>query len=379
MLTHAFIAAILAQSAPAAAPAAAQEPAAPKGAAPAAPAAPVTVSGRIPDSASPACDAAGAPGIAMLVAADARPDLIINGLQFAEGPTSDAQGQTYFCDMSGSRIYRIVRTATGIRADVVADGTLSTSGLAWSRDGRLFGTQFSGGKVVEVVLAADGTGTLRSIVPALDVKPMTGANDLVTDGAGGIWFSNMGDPRRSELRGVFYTTDTGTEPVRFDVPAIKAPNGIRLSPDGRTLYVVDYKLPQVWAFPVEGPAKLGEGRPFASLSVVGDPKQVLGGDGLAVDVLGNVWVAVPRASAIVVFDPQGKPLGRIMLPNYPSNCAFGGPDGRSLYITARDGIYVLPTLVQGHWTAKGGAPPVKAAAPAAAPASIAAPAVEPTR
>lgn len=372
MLTHALVAAVLAQSAPATA----QEPAQPKGGAPAAPAAPVTVSGRIPDSASPACDASGAPGIPMLVAADARPDLIINGLQFAEGPASDAQGETYFCDMSGSRIYRIVRSASGIRADVVADGTLSTSGLAWSRDGRLFGTQFSGGKVVEVVLGPDGKGTLRSIVPALDVKPMTGANDLVSDGAGGIWFSNMGDPRRAELRGVFFTTDTGAEPVRFDVPAIKAPNGIRLSPDGRTLYVVDYKLPQVWAFPVEGPAKLGEGRPFASLSIVGDPKQVLGGDGLAVDSLGNVWVAVPRASAIVVFDPQGRPLGRIMLPNFPSNCTFGGPDGRSLYITARDGIFVLPTLVQGHWTAKGGAPPLKA------PASIApaaAPAVEPAK
>lgn len=359
MITHALVAVLLAQSA---------TPAAPVAAPPAAPAAtpPAATNGRIPNSASPACDAAGAPGIPMLVAADARPDLIINNLEFAEGPASDSQGETYFCDMSASRIWRIERSASGFRAEPICEETYGASGLSWSRDGRLFVAQFSGGKIMEFVPGAGGKGTLRSVVPALDAKPLVGANDLVTDGIGGIWFTNMGDPRRPEIRGVYYTTDTGATPVRFDVPALKAPNGIRLSPDGRTLYVVDYKLPQVWAFPVEGPGKIGDGRPFASLSVVGDPAQVMGGDGLAVDSLGNVWVAVPRASAIVVFDPQGKPLGRIMLPKYPSNCTFGGTDGRMLFITARDGIFVLPTLVQGHWTARGGVPPLKAA-PGAAP------------
>jgi gluconolactonase len=74
---------------------------------------------------------------------------------------------------------------------------------------------------------------------------------------------------------------------------------------------------------------------------------------------------------VVVFDPQGQPLGRIMLPEYPSNCAFGGADGRTLFITARTGVYALPTLVEGLWAAKGGAPTVfvsPAEAAAAVPA-----------
>lgn len=371
MITHALVAVLLAQS-PQATPPAATPPAA-------TPPTPPTTGDRIPNSASPACDASGAPGIPMLVAPDARPDMILNGLQFAEGPASDSQGETYFCDMSASRIWRIERSASGIKAQPVCDETVGASGLSWSRDGRLFVAQFSGGRIMELVLGADGKGTLRNVVPALDAKPIIGTNDLVTDGIGGIWYTNMGDPRRAEVRGVYYTTDTGAPPVRFDVPALKAPNGIRLSPDGRTLYVVDYKLPQVWAYPVEGPGKIGTGRPFASLSVVGDPTQVMGGDGLAVDTLGNVWVAVPRASAIVVFDPAGKALGRIMLPKYPSNCAFGGSDGRTLYITARDGVFVLPTLVQGHWTARGGAPPLKAAPAPAAPAAPAPAPAAPTK
>jgi len=315
----------------------------------------------------------GAPGIPLLVAPDVRPEVIINGLAFAEGPAADANGRLFFCDMSSSRIWRIERGQSGFRAEPVCDESLGASGLSWSRDGRLFAAQFSGGKVVEVVVGADGKGTLRIFVPALESEALVGANDLVTDERGGIWFTNMGDPRRPQNRGVYYTDGTGIAPVRFGVPGIMAPNGLRLSPDGRTLYVVDYKLPQVWSFPVEGPGKLGEGRPFASLSVVGDGKQVYGGDGLAIDSLGNLWVAVPRASAIVVFDPQGKPLGRVMLPKFPSNCAFGGPDGRSLYITARDSIFLLPTLVEGHWTARVVSPP--AAAPAGAVPVAPAPAV----
>ena len=343
--------------------------------------APAVATLRIPNSAFPACDAVGAPGIPALVAPDARPDLIINGLEFAEGPASDAQGRTFFCDMSSSRVWRIERAQSGFRAECICSETLGLSGLSWSRDGRLFGAQFSGGRVVEVMIAADGKATIREFVPAFESKRSVGVNDLVVDATGGIWFTNMGDPRRPENRGVYFTDAAGTAPVRFDVPGLMAPNGIRLSPDGRTLYVADFQLPQVWSFPVEGPGKIGAGQRFASLSVVGDGDRVLGGDGLAVDGLGNVWVAVPRASAIVVFDPKGKPLGRVMVPRDPSNCAFGGPDGRSLYITARDGIYLLPTLVEGYWTARGGGLPAGAASshgatnpPAPPPAEVIAPA-----
>ena len=341
MTTLITLIAALAQSAPVVT----QPPAAPTP--PSAPGVPGTMA----PSASPVADAAGNAGIAGLVAPDARPDLVIKGLMFAEGPASDAFGETYFCDMSGTRVYRIVRGASGIRADVVVEDTSGCSGLAWSREGRLYSAQNYTGRIVEVVLGADGAGTLRGIVETYGGEPRAGANDLVIQPDGGIWFTNMGNKIHREWGGVYFTTTAGAEPVQVKVP-LERPNGIRLSPDGLTLYVADYMRPFVWSFPVQGPGKLGEGRVFASLAVVGEPGRVSGGDGMTVDRLGNVWVAVPSAGAIVVFDSQGKPLGRVMLPESPSNCAFGGADGRTLYVTARSGIYALPTIIDGYWCAR---------------------------
>jgi gluconolactonase len=338
-----------------------------------APAAPALRTVPLPNSASPVADASGKAGIEGLVAPDARPDLIIKGLEFAEGPASDAFGETYFCDLSAGHVYRVVRGASGYRADRILSESNGVAGLAFSRGGRLFGTQMFGGRIVEVQLVTDGTARLRNVVELVGGEPRPGYNDIVTTADGGFWWTNMGDRRKPNRRGIYHTTEAGGEPVQIPSPLLQ-PNGIRLSPDGKSLYVVDYGAPVVWRFPVEGPGKLGEGKPLASLAIVGDPAKVRGGDGLTVDAKGNLWVAVPLASAIVVIDPSGTPLGRVMVPEYPSNCAFGGADGKTLFVTARTGVYAMPTLVEGFWNGRGGQPAVQHPPAAEPPASIAAPA-----
>ena len=328
----------------------------------------------LPASASPVADAKGNAGIATLVAPDARPDQVLRDLVFAEGPATDGFGSTYFCDLSRGDVWRIVPGNKGIEAQRILEDSKGCAGLAFSRSGRLYSTQMYTGRIVELQLLSDGTARPRGVVETYGGEPRPGVNDLVTTPDGGIWFTNMGDKRRPGRKGLYYTNEEGAEPVRVEVP-LERPNGVRLSPDGRTLYVVDFGAPWVWSFPVEGPGKVGAPRRFASLSVVGDPAKVTGGDGLAVDALGNLWVAVPMASAVAVFDPQGAPLGRVMLPEYPSNCAFGGADGRSLFITARTSVYMLPTIVEGFWTARGGSPTVTVPADVAAPAAPATPVI----
>lgn len=347
----------------------------PEAKAPAVPAAPAAAppAARMPASASPVADAQGRPGIATLVAPDARPDMILRDLEFAEGPCADAFGQVYFCDLSRGDVWRVVTGARGYEARRILEDSKGCAGLAFSRTGRLYATQMYTGRIVELQLLGDGTARPRGVVESYGGEPRPGVNDLAVSQDGGIWFTNMGDKRRPERKGVYYTTEQGTEPVRTEVP-LSRPNGARLSPDGRTLYVVDYGEPWAWSFPVEGPGKLGTPKRFGFLGVVGDPEKSKGGDGLAVDAMGNVWVAVPMASAVVVFDPQGAPLGRVMLPEGPSNCAFGGADGRTLFITARTGVYALPTIVEGFWPARGGAPAITVPADVAAPAAPAAPA-----
>jgi len=324
----------------------------------------------LPASASPVADSRGKAGIPTLVAPDARPDVILKDLVFAEGPAADAAGNMFFCDFSAGSVWQVTRGARGFEARRIVDESNGCVGLEFSPAGRLYSTQFHTGRIVELVLADGGPAGMRVVVDRYGGESRPGVNDLVMAPDGGIWFTNTGDPRRVHRRGVYYSTIAGAEPIQHKTP-IQRPNGIALSPDGSTLYVVDAGAPVVWSFPVLGPGQLGDPRAFADLAVVGDPKKVKGGDGVAVDVLGNLWVAVPLAGAVVVFDPQGQPLGRVMLPEYPSNCAFGGADGRTLFITARTGVYALPTIVEGLWAAKGGKPTVfvsPAEAAAAAPA-----------
>lgn len=309
-------------------------------------------------------DCTGKPGIAGLLAPDARPDKVIGNTQFAEGPTSDSFGQTYFCDISAARVYRIVRVANGVRADEIISESGGCSGLAFSRDGHLYSTQMGTGRLVEVQLFSDGTAKLVGVVENYEGKMRPGVNDLVTTPEGGIWYTNMGDKRQREATGLYFTTAAGGEPIQITTPIVR-PNGTRISPDGRHLYVTDFIKPALWEFPVEGPGKLGSGRILASLAVLPEPARVNGGDGMAVDSKGNIWVAVPSAQALIIFDPQGKPLGRVLIPESPSNCAFGGADGRTLYITAQTSVYVLQTLVDGFWTARGGTPAVELPAPLA--------------
>ena len=344
---------------------------------PAPPAAP-EVPGVMASSASPSADVLGKPGIAGLVAPDARPELIIKGLQFGEGPASDAYGETYFCDISAVRIYRIARDTKGYRADTVVEDTKGCSGLAFSREGRLYAAQMYTGRICEVMLSTDGKGELRGVIESYHGELRANVNDIAVGTDGGMWFTNMGERRRPERRGVYFSTTAGGEPLQFPVPEIDRPNGVRLSPDGKTLYVADYGKPVVWAYPVEGPGKLGTGRVFASLAILNDPARITGGDGLTVDSLGNVWVAVPSATAVIVFDPQGKPLGRVMFPEPVSNCAFGGADGRTLYITGRSGVFLLPTIVPGYWPARGGSPTVQVPSAPVAPSAPSAPS-EPTK
>jgi gluconolactonase len=95
----------------------------------------------------------------------------------------------------------------------------------------------------------------------------------------------------------------------------------------------------IMAYPIEGPGKLGAGKVF--YSIPGGTRETIGGDGCTVDAKGNLYVAVPPRAAIFVISPEGKPLGQIRFPERVSNCALGGKDGKTLYVTATGGVYAI--------------------------------------
>lgn len=283
------------------------------------------------------------------------------GHNFTEAPACATDGTVWFADIPSSEIFRI----DPMGAKLVAKDVRNVFGLFVARDGTLYGCQGGAGAIVAVDPA---DGTLRTVCDRRAAVEPSGTalgrvNDLVVDDAGGIWFTApvLGRRRADAPPDAVYfvaagsgapaakdAPDAGTTPeapvtaeaievIRDD--ALRGPNGIHLSPDGKTLYVVPYLSLDIMAYPIEGPGKVGAGRVLYSIPA--GTRQTIGGDGLAVDREGRIYVAIPARAAIFVLSPAGEPLGMIRFPEAPSNCCLGGKDGRTLFVTAQKGVYSI--------------------------------------
>lgn len=129
------------------------------------------------------------------------------------------------------------------------------------------------------------------------------------------------------FNGVYHVTPQGT--ISLVTRSMARPNGIAISPDGRTLYVTDTTQRSVVAFTLDSEGNPGGERIFAT-NTPGGP------DGLRVDPRGNLYVA---AGGITIYAPSGEMKGIIPVPEAPANCTFGGANGEWLYITARTSVY----------------------------------------
>ena len=141
-----------------------------------------------------------------------------------------------------------------------------------------------------------------------------------------------------------YYADAAGKVTRL-IDDLPNPNGVRLSPDEKTLYVFPSGQKQMMSFPVEAPGKIGQGKVFCELEQAKAGGNS-GGDGGTIDEKGNVYIAA--GTGVQVFDPSGKMLGTIKFPEQPSNATFGGKDMKTLYVTARTSVYSCPMEVAGH-------------------------------
>ena len=210
------------------------------------------------------------------------------------------------------------------------------------------------------------TGTIEVLTERYEGKRYNSPNDVVVDPSGRIWFTDpLYAPDRSIMEHqdeAVYRIDTDGKVSRvITQPAIGRPNGIAISPDGKTLYVIDsnYITPaanrKIWAFDVLPDGNVSKQRQ------VFDFGRGRGGDGMRLDMQGNLWVAAgisaprtPNESAdvptgIYVISPQGQLLGRIPIPeDVVTNLAFGGEGKKTLFVTAGKTIFKIPTAVAGY-------------------------------
>lgn len=300
---------------------------------------------------------------AELVAPDAKP--VGAAVCFLEGPAVDDKGNLFVSDIAGNRILKMAPDGktTVWRAD-----SGRTNGNAFDAQGRLIscegGEQGPGRR--RIVRTDMKTGDSTVLTEKYDGKRYNSPNDAVVDAKGRIWFT---DPRygadRSDLEmdveGVYRIDPDGKVARVLAQKEIDRPNGIAVSPDDQTLYVIDSHPKQggnrkIWGFTIGASGSLSDKK------LVYDFGKGRGGDGMRVDTKGNLWVAAginqhrgnPGESldvpaGVYVISPQGKLLGRIPIAeDLITNVAFGGPELKTLYVTAGKTVYKLPVTVSGY-------------------------------
>jgi gluconolactonase len=282
-----------------------------------------------------------------------------------EGPAFDGEGNLFFSDIFGNRIYRM--TPGGAVSIFRADSG-RTNGNTFDARGRLIsceGAEQGPGGRRRIVRTDLGTGEVEVLTERYEGKRYNSPNDVVADAKGRIWFTDpyYGDDRSvldMDCEAVYRIDPDGKVTRVLSQPEVERPNGLALTPDGKTLYVVDsHARPggsrKVWAFDVADDGTPGRRR------LVFDFGRGRGGDGLRLDERGNLWVAAgilfPRHSGetadvppgIYVLTPEGKLLGRVPIPeDLCTNLAFGGPGRRTLFVTAGKSIYRVPLAISGY-------------------------------
>ena len=279
------------------------------------------------------------PSIPGVVAAGTVIELVQEGFLFTEGPVGTADAGLFFTDTQ-AKPTRIFRMEPGGVVRALAE-TQGMNGLAVDAAGQLFGAEMYAKRIVRLDAAGNVVATVTAGTPE---HPIVQPNDLIVDARGGIYFTDPGtfDPKSTAVPHVYYVRPTGG--LHLVTDQIPLPNGLTLTPDGRTLLVADTKGEELAAFDVRADGTTGPRRVFARLTGI-PAGQSSGADGMTVDSEGRVY-ATSRIG-IQVLSPTGGHLGTIVAPRAAANVAFGGPGKQYLYIAARQGLYRLRMLARG--------------------------------
>ena len=236
--------------------------------------------------------------------------------QFTEGPAPDAKGNVYFSDIPAEKIFKVDPAG---KLSVFTDKSNHSNGLKFNGKGELVACEMDG-RIVAYDIA---TKKPRVVVDKFDGNRFNAPNDLVVDSTDGVYFTDPSfrapKPMPQNKLGVYYVDAAGK--VARLIDNLPNPNGVLLSVDGKTLYVIPTGQAEMMAYPIEAPGKIGQGKVFCSLKQK-EGQKAGGGDGATIDSKGNLYIT--SALGLQVFDPAGKLLGIIALPEQPANVCFGG-------------------------------------------------------
>lgn len=247
---------------------------------------------------------------------------------FTEGPVWLPSGELAFSDIPKNRIYKIDKT-------VFREPSNNSNGLALDPQGRLIACEHGSRSVTRT----ETDGKMTTLASAFEGKKLNSPNDVIVRSDGTIFFTDPPYAIKKEqqelaFQGVFAIAPDGK--LSAIARDFNKPNGIGLSPDEKTLYVADTEGNHVRAFDLAKDGSVSNGRVFC---------EVPGPDGLKVDQKGYVWCTAK--DGVRVMNPKGELVSTVAVPQQSANCAFGDADGKTLYITARTGLYKVRCVTPG--------------------------------
>ena len=282
----------------------------------------------------------------------AKVERLATGMRWAEGPVWFGDGRyLLWSDIPNDRIMKWEEETGAV--SVFRKPSHFANGNTRDRQGRLLTCEHDTRRVTRT----EYDGSITVIADRFDGKPLNSPNDIVCRSDGSIWFTDPpfgilghyeGHTAKPELPTNVYRLDPGSSGPEVVAGDIARPNGLCFSPDERRLYVIEAGVtPRVIRVydVTAGGKQLGNPRPLITAQPNGTP------DGLRCDIAGNLWVGwgmgAEGLDGVAVFNPEGKPIGRINMPERVANVCFGGRQRNRLFMAASTSLYSVYVNTQG--------------------------------
>jgi gluconolactonase len=291
------------------------------------------------------------PALDKLIAPDAKIDVLARGFNWSEGPVWSG-GQVLFSDVPENTVFQWKEGDTAAAVFLKPSGSLSgdgqgSNGLAVDAKGQLILCQHGERRIARL----EKDGTFTSLADKFEGKRFNSPNDLVIHSNGAIYFTDPPYGLKKDTQpdapyhGVYRLDPDGK--VALIIQDIRWPNGIALSPDEKSLYIAvsDRDDTRVMAYDLQADGSVQNGRVFFNAQRLKSPERKGGCDGLKVDRQGNVWTTGP--GGVLILSKEGRHLGSILTGQATANCAWGGENRDTLYITADMFLLRVKTLVKG--------------------------------
>jgi gluconolactonase len=283
------------------------------------------------------------PRLYELISRNARMERLVSGFQFVEGPVwSEPQQELFFSDIPASIVYGW-HPVRGLRE--IRNPSGKSNGLTLDHEDRLICCEHATFRVTRV----EQDGSLTTLGSHYENKELNSPNDVIVKSDGSVYFTDPATrnsywgtdkPRQLEFEGVYRIGSNGDLTLLAD--DFVRPNGLAFSPNEKVLYVDDTRQMHIRAFDVREDGTLNNNRIFFVEEGSGKLEDGVP-DGLKTDEYGNVYCTGP--GGIWIISREGEHLGTIETPERVANFAWGGPDGRTLFVAACTSIYYVTMRV----------------------------------